>query len=137
MTVCGGGGVVQGTNSMPCMPAPALPQHCGLCDGCPIACSMVLKMWTKRPSCCCCPSPADVHHHYTAHLDAAQLEAAAEAVGWLVESYRQLDDTSRPPDLARLRLWRVWRQRRRAAGPAVSMRCALVVCVHGWPRRSL
>ena len=24
-------------------------------------------------------------------------------VGWLGESYRQLDDTSRPPDLARLR----------------------------------
>ncbi|PRW20279.1 epsilon tubulin [Chlorella sorokiniana] len=42
-------------------------------------------------------------HHYTAHLDAAELEAAAEAVGWLAESYRQLDDTTRPPDLARLR----------------------------------
>lgn len=42
-------------------------------------------------------------HHYTAHIDAAELEAAADAVGWLAESYRQLGDTTWPPDLARLR----------------------------------
>lgn len=48
-------------------------------------------------------SPAADVHHYTTHLDAAELEEAAAAVGWLADSYRQLDDASRPPDLARLR----------------------------------
>lgn len=42
-------------------------------------------------------------HHYEEYIEAAELEAAQEAVAWLADAYRQLDSPSAAPDLARLR----------------------------------
>ena len=70
--------------------------------GCPRVAPLRAAQCQPVPKRLLSPLRADVHH-YTAHIEAAELEAAADAVGWLAESYRQLGDASRPPDLARLR----------------------------------
>ena len=42
-------------------------------------------------------------HHYQQYIEVAEFDAALEAAAWLTDSYQQLNDTSQPPDLARLR----------------------------------
>ena len=42
-------------------------------------------------------------HHYEAYIELPEFDAALEAAAWLTDSYQQLDETSQPPDLARLR----------------------------------
>ena len=42
-------------------------------------------------------------HHFEQYIELSDMEAAYEAVTWLADSYRQLDDVSQPPDLSRLR----------------------------------